>query len=85
MFLCESDCHYCGAHPSNVKKIKSGNGEFIYNGIDRINSSGPYSILNCVTCCEQCNKAKLDYSVKEFKDWIERVYNHQFVTPNLGY
>lgn len=31
--------------------------------------------LNTVTCCAQCNTAKLNFTLDEFKIWIESVYN----------
>ncbi len=27
-------------------------------GLDRVDSSGPYSVLNCVPCCKRCNTMK---------------------------
>ena len=48
--------------------------------LDRINSELGYTLENVVPCCPQCNLAKLDYSVSEFREWIARVYAHQF-TP----
>lgn len=47
-------CAYCG--------IKSNR----YNGIDRVDNLKGYEIDNCLTCCEQCNRMKLDYSLEEF-------------------
>ena len=57
--LVTSNCFYCGATPSNIKKQPGHNGEFIYNGIDRVDSSIGYIEENCVSCCATCNKAKL--------------------------
>lgn len=36
--LVTSICFYCGSPPSNNKKQPGHNGQFIYNGIDRLNS-----------------------------------------------
>ena len=73
--LVTSNCFYCGATPSNIKKQPGHNGEFIYNGIDRVDSSIGYIEENCVSCCATCNKAKLAMSKEEFLLWIEKVYN----------
>lgn len=69
-------CSYCGAEPSN--KFNSGlyNGTYIYNGIDRVDSSKGYVLNNCVPCCKICNIAKHNMSREEFIDWVSRVYDH---------
>ena len=56
--ITQMDCYYCGAPPSKVKKIKNGHGEYIYNGVDRVDNSKGYSLDNSVTCCNACNVAK---------------------------
>ena len=53
--LVESNCHYCGTTPSNLHARKFSNGEFSYNGIDRIDNSRGYFPSNCVPCCKACN------------------------------
>ena len=50
------------------------NGDFIYNGLDRIDNSKNHSKENCVACCKYCNYAKRERSFSEFKEWINRVY-----------
>lgn len=74
--LFRENCHYCGSVPSIVSGSKHYNGEFIRNGIDRIDSNGPYSLDNCVTCCSKCNYAKGTMSYNEFIDWAVKLYNH---------
>jgi hypothetical protein len=73
--LFKGDCFYCGASPSFVRKGRFGYGDFIYNGIDRIDSSGDYKPNNVVSCCFTCNRAKGEMSIKEFKNWINQVSN----------
>ena len=46
------------------------------NGVDRIDSNQGYYWENCVPCCEKCNYAKHEMSVKEFKNWIIKVYTN---------
>lgn len=72
--ITKQDCYYCGCKPSNIMDNKNHTGKYIYNGIDRIDSSKGYTIENCVPCCTQCNRAKSNYSLNEFITWIERVY-----------
>jgi hypothetical protein len=52
------------------------NGDFVYNGIDRIDSSIGYVEGNIVPCCKACNMAKNTMGQDEFMLWVERVYNH---------
>ena len=33
-------------------------------------------IENCVTCCEDCNKAKRDKPYNEFLEWIQKLVQH---------
>jgi 5-methylcytosine-specific restriction endonuclease McrA len=47
-----------------------------YNGIDRVNNLGPYSLNNCVTCCKYCNRCKYDMTISEFKQYIKKIYNN---------
>ena len=71
IFLFKGDCFYCGAPPSSIQKARSGT--YVYNGIDRVDSSAGYAIANCVSCCSTCNYAKNDLTVLEFKNWVERI------------
>lgn len=78
--LTSKNCHYCNKSPKNVSGPKSMDykeyGVYVYNGIDRKNNLIGYEIENCVSCCETCNKAKLEMSYEEFKIWIRQVYNY---------
>jgi hypothetical protein len=46
---------------------------YIYNGIDRIDSSIGYILSNCRPCCRTCNVAKSDLSETEFWNWLTRI------------
>lgn len=60
-------CSYCGLMGRrNEQGIE-------YNGIDRLDSSLPYTRENCVAACFTCNRAKGQMTVDEFKGWISRV------------
>jgi hypothetical protein len=75
--LMEKPCTYCGAPPSNVNRAPRGWwGEFIWNGIDRINSSGGYVPSNCVPCCSKCNYMKAELTVVEFIEHVTRIVEH---------
>ena len=71
--LTSLDCSYCGSPPSRLKKVKSGNGHYVYNGLDRVDNSKGYTLDNVVTCCKTCNRAKDQMSVSEFQAWVLRV------------
>lgn len=75
--ISQQNCYYCNSKPTNraTKKIKN-NGEFIYNGIDRIDNSLGYTLDNSVPCCGVCNKMKLNYSEDKFISQIISIYNH---------
>lgn len=74
----EDDCAYCGAKPNISCTHPNLSGEYAWNGIDRVDSKQGYVSSNCVSCCTTCNWAKLDRTVNEFKDWIQRAYKHLF-------
>ena len=69
-----SNCGYCGATPNNKSKNRYGHGDVIYNGIDRINNNLAYEKSNCISCCQNCNRAKYKMSHQEFIKWISNIY-----------
>jgi len=75
--LTKQNCHYCGAEP---KQIMSSNGrdhgDYIYNGVDRVNNSKGYESDNVVACCGICNLMKRAMSAQEFIDHIEKIHSH---------
>jgi hypothetical protein len=75
--LMVKDCYYCGAKPSSVSKGTNGN--FIYNGLDRVDNNGGYTTDNIVPCCISCNESKRTKSVGEFLDLVERIYIHSIL------
>ena len=56
-------CMYCGEYSKESEGAQ-------YSGIDRIDSSEGYTSLNCVPCCEMCNRMKLDY---DMLDWLRHI------------
>lgn len=66
-------CTYCGLKPSQRKESVESFGPYIYNGIDRVDSSIGYVPDNCVSCCKECNKAKSNRTREAFEAWLARV------------
>jgi len=62
--LSQQPCYYCGELNTNVELSEFENGDFLYNGIDRVNNSGGYVIDNCVSCCIKCNVIKKGISTE---------------------
>jgi 5-methylcytosine-specific restriction endonuclease McrA len=78
--LTKQNCFYCGPKPLQEcfelkSKTISGRNhtKYIYNGIDRVDSSKPYELGNVVSCCRFCNHAKGAKSVDEFTNWQYRL------------
>lgn len=76
IFMTTQDCFYCGAKPQPRKHHTYFVGEFLCNGIDRVDSSRGYVLDNCVPCCPTCNRAKNNTPINEFLSWVSMVYNH---------
>jgi 5-methylcytosine-specific restriction endonuclease McrA len=73
--LVTSDCHYCGAVPSQLPHGK-GMETLRRNGIDRKNPEQGYQLNNCVACCMRCNRDKLSRTHEEFKQHTIKQYLH---------
>lgn len=71
--LSQRSCFYCGSLPAQVRKGKNGTGDFVFNGIDRINSKNGYTLDNVVPCCRTCNLAKSDMTTTQFYVWVKRI------------
>lgn len=78
LYITSKDCYYCGSSPSRVKEPIGGNGNYIFNGIDRKDNGKGYFMDNIVPCCSVCNRAKMASSHDDFMNWIKKVYNHAF-------
>lgn len=63
--ITSSNCFYTGLPPSNIFKTKAG-GVYIFNGIDRIDSTKGYLIDNCVPCNGKVNAMKMAMNYGEF-------------------
>jgi len=74
--ITKRSCYYCGKQPSQISRGAYAHGNYIYNGIDRLDNNKGYEIDNIVSCCKFCNRAKDTLSTKEFIENIERIYKH---------
>lgn len=86
--ITSENCHYCGSSPclkidNNDNRIgKFGQpykfyGNYVYNGIDRLDNTKGYTLDNCVPCCKICNRAKSNLSIEEFNQWIKKLCQNQ--------
>ena len=60
--LINSNCFYCGAE--NCR------------GVDRFNNDLGYTISNSVSCCKLCNEVKMQYSVKQMYNHLNKMAKH---------
>lgn len=67
-------CTYCGAEPE--VRIKDG-ATYHVNGIDRQDNLKGYTKCNSVTACRRCNSAKMDGSLEDFYQWVQRLQAFQ--------
>lgn len=78
--LISKPCGYCGRPPSNyfnytkTKKTHRYLFKAHYSGIDRRDNREGYTPANVMSCCKDCNLAKLTRSQDEFKSWLKRAY-----------
>jgi hypothetical protein len=83
--ISQENCFYCNSKPFrkyNYFKNKKNsyaynleNIDFIYNGLDRINSNDNHNINNVVPCCYICNRAKNDKELNDFICYVEALTN----------
>ena len=76
--LTSGNCHYCGNPPLNIRKTQSKlhplAKDYVFNGVDRVNSSIGYIKNNVVSCCHTCNMMKRSLPYNEFLLKIEMIY-----------
>ncbi|CAB4197115.1 hypothetical protein UFOVP1290_635 [uncultured Caudovirales phage] len=86
LILSQQKCYYCNCKPSsnynafskrkNALKFSIENGNFQYNGLDRLDSSLLHNKNNMVPCCKICNFMKGILTPTEFKIYIENIASH---------
>lgn len=72
--ITSSPCYYTGLLPQSVSKTAAG--EYVYNGIDRLDSSKGYTPENCVPCNGRINEMKMSASLEDFVSQCRLVVNH---------
>lgn len=71
-------CTYCGNILNTIEvSIGSNNNvKLRCNGIDRIDNTKGYTIVNCTACCSKCNYAKGSMTTQEYIDLCKRVADY---------
>jgi len=64
--LTSSPCYWTGRLPYRKVTTQCHHDEYVYNGIDRLDSEQGYIPENCVPSCYEANSAKSVLSVEEF-------------------
>lgn len=76
-------CYYCGSEPSKLHRSKVYKKPYIYNGLDRIDSTLGYFYKNIVSCCYNCNRAKSNLSIEEFDNWVGKLVSYNVKNTEL--
>jgi hypothetical protein len=89
--LSQKDCEYCGSPPSRTRNSKQSkrrgrkkdvsdfqleNGNFTYNGLDRVDPKKGHTPDNVVPCCFPCNWMKSNLPLDVWFEHIEKIYEH---------
>lgn len=82
--LLDLPCDYCGRVGSNIRRDRSGEIIYRYNGIDRVDAKLGYVYGNVVTCCKDCNFAKKRMTRNEYLEWAKQVYHHLFSSKDTA-
>ncbi len=64
--ITKEKCYYCGMPALQSAGEKNHNGYYLYNGIDRLDSTKGYTADNTVPCCKICNRMKMDMNRNQF-------------------
>lgn len=87
--LIQQSCFYCGGQPSNASKdvngVKLSDTVLYYNGLDKIDPNGGYTLSNVVPCCIVCNKMKSNHSLDNFLFHINKIYGNTKITTNIKF
>lgn len=78
--LTSSPCFWCGQAPNQLRVARSKTkwrSEFLYNGIDRVDSHVGYLKENCQTSCWPCNRMKGAMTSTVFQEHLQKILSHQ--------
>lgn len=89
--ISQLNCYYCNSSPSNKSKDNNknssfyvkNNSEFIYSGLDRIDSTKTHNTDNVLPCCLWCNRIKNNLSMGEYKNYIIKIFNTISIRSNV--
>lgn len=76
--LTSSNCFYCNIEPHQKVQQNTYNGQYTYNGIDRVDNKLGYTIDNVVPCCGVCNQLKGSLDTKIFIEKIKLIYENVY-------
>lgn len=70
--LTSQNCFLCGSEPAQTERShgRAYNGNYVYNGIDRVDNNKGYQFDNCAPCCGKCNRSKRDDDLKYHIEWV---------------
>lgn len=76
--LITSSCAYCGTLPYRTITIvhKTKVHSLTCNGIDRVENTEGYDLCNVVPCCQNCQYAKREMKLSDFREWALKLSNH---------
>ncbi|MCK5615717.1 hypothetical protein KAR91_78365, partial [Candidatus Pacearchaeota archaeon] len=72
--MISGSCLYCGDPPYQIASCPSWHGDYIYNGLDRVDNHKGYTMSNCVPCCGVCNSMKSDHPQKFYLNKCKQVF-----------
>lgn len=82
--LTSQNCFYCNKKPLQEKNMYRKTEKYIYNGLDRVDSTKGYTLDNVVPCCKRCNVMKNNMKLEDFKKHIIDIYNNFINDPVKG-
>lgn len=82
--ITQQPCFYCGVLPKQRNKCPGYNGDFIYNGIDRVDNKLGYTKENSVPCCGTCNMMKNTLPYNKFIEHIKKILNNISIRNNTN-
>lgn len=92
--MSQQNCFWCGKEPSNLcnpykynytnpqcyyTEERKNDGDFVYNGLDRIDNTRGHDLDNVVTSCKDCNVGRMARTTDDFLSWIARIHERHNV------
>jgi len=74
--LTQENCYYCGSPPLNIVKARHNNGDYVCQGLDRVDNTKGYTIDNVVPCCAKCNWMKRDMDRNSWFEHMASILKH---------